>query len=74
MGQQQGQGFSLVSMTNKDVYYIDTETARLIEFGMKHPEFPQPITFTEARSGDTVTINIPNVSSLVVKEAQDANR
>ena len=63
----QGNGFALVSMTNKDVYYVRQSVAKelmaLIETG-DQPEF---FVVTDAKSGATVAIATGNISSIVTK-------
>lgn len=62
----------LVSMTNKDVYYVTEATAKelmaLIESG-DAPAFFQTI---DAKSGATIAIAINEISSVVIpREAQN---
>jgi hypothetical protein len=57
--------FALVSMTNKDVYYVETSVAKelmdLIEGGDK-PEF---FFVRDVKSRATVAIAVNNISSVV---------
>ena len=61
MGEQQQ--LALVSMTNKDVYYLSelatSELGDLMQMG------DDTFTFIDARSGAEITISIDKVSSLV---------
>ena len=61
MGEQQQS--ALVSMTNKDVYYLSDEAAR--ELGDLMQKDGESATFIDARSGAEITISIDKVSSLV---------
>lgn len=64
----QGNGFALVSMTNKDVYYVTQDIAKelmaLIETG-DQPEF---YLVTDVKSGARVAIATGNISSVVTKQ------
>jgi len=64
----QGNGFALVSMTNKDVYYVTQDIAKelmaLIETG-NQPEF---YVVTDVKSGARVAIATGNISSVVTKQ------
>ncbi len=61
--------FALVSMTNKDVYYVTQDIAKelmaLMELG-KQPEF---FLVTDVKSGANVAIATSNISSIVEKGA-----
>jgi hypothetical protein len=66
------QRFALVSMTNKDVYYVSIEQGNNILRLLEHPSSGLFKTgflrTTDVRSGATVSIAINHVSSVVVKE------
>lgn len=62
--------YALVSMTNKDTYYVTIEAGKHI-LSLLSP-IPS-ITFyetTDVKSGATVSIAIQHVSSVVVQEAK----
>lgn len=65
-------GYALISMTNKDVYYVHQDIAKelmaLIETG-DQPEF---YVVTDVKSGATVAIATANISSVVTKGANHA--
>ena len=70
MGYQPNQR-PLVSMTNKDVYYLTRDAAKALKAIMREPE-KNDSTFetVDAKSGSEVTITIAEISSLVIpKEA-----
>lgn len=69
-------GFALVSMTNKDTYYVSIEHGNEI---LKLLENPNERAYkggffstTDVKSGAVVSIAIRHVSSVVVKEAHHA--
>jgi len=68
----QNQGYALVSMSNGDVYYVSIDAAKEIKGQLtREPS----ITFIEAvdiKQHTRVTINVALVSSLVIKDSQDA--
>lgn len=66
------QGFALVSMGNNDVYYVSVEAAKEIQ---KQLTREPSITFIETvdiKNHTRVIINVALVSSIVVKDGQDA--
>ena len=64
----------LVSMTNKDVYYVTKQTAKTLMAIMAEPEnHPASYETTDARSGSEIAITIAEISSVVIpKEASNA--
>lgn len=64
----------LVSMTNKDVYYVTKQTAKKLMAIMAEPEKnPASYETTDARSGAEIAITIAEISSVVIpKEADNA--
>lgn len=61
----------LVSMTNKDVYYVTRADAKKLMAIMAEPE-KHPATFqtTDSKSGSEIAITIAEISSVVIpKEA-----
>jgi hypothetical protein len=72
MGYQQQR--PLVSMTNKDVYYVTRQTAKKLMLIMAEPEKnPASYETTDARSGAEIAITIAEISSVVIpKEASNA--
>ena len=63
----------LVSMTNKDVYYVTKQTDKKLMSIMAEPEnHPASYETTDARSGSEIAITIAEISSVVIpKEASD---
>lgn len=64
----------LVSMTNKDVYYVTRSDAKKLMAIMAEPEkHPASYETTDARSGSEIAITIAEISSVVIpKEASNA--
>ena len=65
----QDNSFSLVSMTNKDVYYVTEDTAKELMALVKSSKRPEFYEVTDVKNKTLVTIAIGNISSIVVKEA-----
>lgn len=65
----QSNGFALVSMTNKDVYYVSIpkgkEILRLMTRDNDRSVF---VEVTDIKSGANIAIAVQHVSSVVVKE------
>ena len=64
----QGNGFALVSMTNKDVYYVKASIAKELMALIEKHEQPEFFVVTDVKSGATVAIATANISSVVTKE------
>lgn len=64
----------LVSMTNKDVYYVTKSDAKTLMSIMAEPEKKlASFETTDARSGAEIAITIAEISSVVIpKEASNA--
>lgn len=64
----------LVSMTNKDVYYVTRQTAKKLMAIMAEPEkHPSAYETTDAKSGAEIAITIAEISSVVIpREASHA--
>ena len=63
-------GYALISMTNGDVYYIDrTIYGRLMPLLEKQGD--GYITLSEAKSERLITINVKQMSSVVVLEGRN---
>lgn len=65
----QGNGFALVSMTNKDVYYVTQDVAKQLMDLISSQVGRQPVAFfetTDAKSGARIAIALSNISSIVV--------
>lgn len=62
------QGFALVSMTNKDVYYVSITDGKLILKRLARPNEEAFFETVDVKSGATISIAIQHVSSVVVKE------
>ena len=61
--------YALVSMTNKDVYYVTRQTAKELMALMAEPEkHPASFETTDAKSGSGIAITIANISSVVIPE------
>ena len=57
----------LVSMTNKDVYYLTRQAAKELKAIMRSPEKHDSIFETvDAKSGSEITITIAEISSVVI--------
>lgn len=64
----QGNGLALVSMTNKDVYYLTIDAAKTLK-ALIASHGQEPLTFFEtvdAKSGSDISIAVANVSSIVI--------
>lgn len=62
------QRHALVSMTNKDVYYLTADAAKTLK-ALIASHGNEPLTFFEtvdAKSGSQISIALSNVSSIVV--------
>lgn len=68
MGYQDNQRHALVSMTNKDVYYLTVDAVNaLMALIATHGQQPQAFFETvDAKSGAKIAIAISNVSSIVI--------
>lgn len=66
------QRLNLVVMTNKDVYYVSTETIEDILSKSKSVTLNKFYEFRDIKSGATVNIETANISSLVRQESRDA--
>lgn len=64
----QGNGFALVSMTNKDVYYVSINDGHKILARLARPSEQGFFETVDVKSHATVSIAIQHVSSVVVKE------
>lgn len=62
------QGFALVSMTNKDVYYVSLADGKKILLLLNHPPDNNFFETTDIKSRATISIAIAHISSVVVKE------
>ncbi len=63
------QKHALVSMTNKDVYYVTRQTAKTLMALMAEPEkHPSSFETVDAKSGAEIAITIANISSVVIPE------
>lgn len=69
MGYQENQRHALVSMTNKDVYYVTKPTAKTLMARMAKPgEGKATYETVDAKSGAEIAITIANISSVVIPE------
>jgi len=59
---------ALVSMTNKDVYYLTRQVAKELMAIIAEPNAPAFFETVDARSGSTISIATKNVSSVVIPE------
>lgn len=65
----QGNGFALVSMTNKDVYYVKISVGKdILRRLTRDDDRSTFIETVDIKSGAQVAIAIQHVSSVVVKE------
>lgn len=67
----QGKGYALVSMTNKDVYYVSITDGQEILKKLQRQSQSGFFETVDVKSRATVSIAIQHVSSVVVKEARD---
>lgn len=59
---------ALVSMTNKDVYYLTRASAKKLMALITAPDAPAFFETVDARSGNQIAIATKNVSSVVIPE------
>lgn len=60
--------YALVSMTNKDVYYVTRQTAKELMALIGEASTPAFFETVDAKSGATIAIALANVSSVVIPE------
>lgn len=65
MSENQGR-LALVSMTNKDVYYLTKQVAKELMALIAEPDAPAFFETVDARSGSHISIATRNVSSIVI--------
>lgn len=73
MGTNPLQSYALVSMTNKDTYYISVALGRKLLKDLTTDDTEDKKAFIETvdvRSGAEIGISLSNISSIVVKERQ----
>lgn len=73
MGTQLQSSYALVSMTNKDTYYISVELGRKLLKDLTTDDTENKQAFIETvdvRSGAEIGISLSNISSIVVKVRQ----
>ena len=71
--QQPASSYALVSMTNKDTYYISVELGRQLLKELTTDDTENQKAFIETRdvrSGAEIGISLSNISSIVVKARQ----
>lgn len=66
------QEYALVSMTNKDVYYVGQGVAKELMALIESREQPEFFMVRDVKSGATVAIATANISSVVMKEGNHA--
>lgn len=64
------QQFALVSMSNKDVYYVTQAAAKELMALVEKQEQPEFYVVTDVKSGAEVAIATSNISSVVVMGGQ----
>lgn len=64
----QNQRFALVSMTNKDVYYLTRDNAEQLMSLMQDDNGFAFFETSDAKSGAKIVLSIKNVSSVVIPE------
>lgn len=72
MGYQKTQSYALVSMSNKDVYYISVEAAKELMAAARQGDPTVFIETIDVKNRTRVMLNPQLVSSVVVREASDA--
>lgn len=65
---QENERLALVSMTNKDVYYLTRAVAKELMLLIAEPDAPAFFETVDAKSGSQIAIAIKNVSSVVIPE------
>lgn len=65
---EQNNRLALVSMTNKDVYYLTKQVAKELMAIIAKSDAPAFFETVDARSGSTISIATKNVSSVVIPE------
>lgn len=61
----------LVSMTNKDVYYVARSDAKMLMTIIAEPEkHPASYETTDAKSGAEIAITIAEISSVVIPKVE----
>lgn len=60
------QRHALVSMTNKDVYYLAADSAKELMALLETHDRPAFFETTDAKSGSKIAIAISNISSIVI--------
>lgn len=64
-------GDSLVVMSNKDTYYVNTQTAQFIQRQVSEQNPVSFVTVVDIRTGLVVTLNVGQISSVVVRSDDD---
>lgn len=65
----ENQRHALVSMTNKDVYYVSKQAAKELMAIMAEPEkHPASYQTTDVKSRSEISITVANISSVVIPE------
>ena len=62
---------ALVVMSNKDTYYVDTRTAQAIQQQLKEGNTSGFVWFIDTRTHAGVTLNLGQISSVVVRSDSD---
>jgi hypothetical protein len=62
---------ALVVMSNKDTYYVDTRTAQAIQQQLKEDNTSGFVWFIDTRTHAGVTLNLGQISSVVVRSDSD---
>lgn len=66
--QNQGSSsYSLIAMTNKDVYYVERDIAKELISLIETNELPMLFIMLDVKSGAEVAITTSNISSIVMK-------
>ena len=63
--------YALISMTNKDVYYISQKVAHELMDLLEKGEAPAFYMVVDSKSGNEISIATANISSVVVKGGQN---
>lgn len=68
MGNQKQRSWALVSMTNKDVYYVTVEFAKRVMAAIAEPGAPAFFETIDMKSGARIAIATSNISSVIIPE------
>lgn len=62
---------TLVVMNSKDVYYIDRTRADFLKSLLMQAECPRFVTFPDAKTGNSVTVQTALISAVILRGGSD---